>query len=385
MLMVKSRGYIAFIDHRFLREAIGELKRVLGDGCEIKAMLEEQALLIEAQAEPQPVLPGSAPMEFVDSLLRIRSEVPFTGDYLVAAKPLLELIDGSSFALEVKKLGLHSGETAKSIEVILGRSLEGMGASADLHNPELKIYVLLTGTGILLCTSELGGKLAIDRFRAVARSRYAPLNRSELKLMEAVELFGIDIGSVRRCLDIGAAPGGWSNFMLKHGATVVSVDAAFMDYADLESSSTIVVADKPLPQALAQSLPDAKLRSMTFGEASVPGVIESALAGPERGSLVHLVCKAQSAEAQLLSRLGQFDAILCDMNCAPEEAARTLCAMSGLVRRGGVAIMTAKLFNGAAQARADSSMNILGSDYTGFAAKKLPHNRKEITILAFKK
>ncbi len=49
-------------------------------------------------------------------------------------------------------------------------------------------------------------------------------SRSYLKLAEAVSRMGIKPGKGQKVVDLGAAPGGWSFYMLKQGCRVVAVD-----------------------------------------------------------------------------------------------------------------------------------------------------------------
>lgn len=56
--------------------------------------------------------------------------------------------------------------------------------------------------------------------------REAGPSRAALKLEEALELFGIGPERGEACVDLGAAPGGWSQRLLQRGARVIAVDPA---------------------------------------------------------------------------------------------------------------------------------------------------------------
>lgn len=60
----------------------------------------------------------------------------------------------------------------------------------------------------------------------IARLRAAPdeVSRSARKLEEAVLLFGVPVTEGMRVLDLGAAPGGWTGWLLGRGALVTAVD-----------------------------------------------------------------------------------------------------------------------------------------------------------------
>src|SRR5207245_5904296 len=55
------------------------------------------------------------------------------------------------------------------------------------------------------------------------------ISRSEFKLLEALEVFGVTLPSGGRALDLGAAPGGWTRLLLEAGLRVVAVDPANLD------------------------------------------------------------------------------------------------------------------------------------------------------------
>ncbi len=61
--------------------------------------------------------------------------------------------------------------------------------------------------------------------------RVGPPSRAYLKLWEACTLLGAWPVAGERCLDLGAAPGGWSWAIAKLGAEVVAVDRAPLDAA----------------------------------------------------------------------------------------------------------------------------------------------------------
>jgi len=63
--------------------------------------------------------------------------------------------------------------------------------------------------------------------------RAGPPSRAYLKLWEALTRLGRHPGAGDRCLDLGAAPGGWSWVLAGLGAQVVAVDKAPIDAAVL--------------------------------------------------------------------------------------------------------------------------------------------------------
>ena len=59
--------------------------------------------------------------------------------------------------------------------------------------------------------------------------RDGPPNRAYLKLWEALTVLGVRPAPGATCLDLGAAPGGWSHVLADLGATVTAVDKAPLD------------------------------------------------------------------------------------------------------------------------------------------------------------
>ena len=64
--------------------------------------------------------------------------------------------------------------------------------------------------------------------RAQAR-RKVVASRAYFKLEEALDLAGVDDLHGSRALDLGAAPGGWTEVLLDRGASVVAVDPGALD------------------------------------------------------------------------------------------------------------------------------------------------------------
>jgi len=57
----------------------------------------------------------------------------------------------------------------------------------------------------------------------------APPSRAFKKLMEAHTLFTLNFRRGDHCVDLGAAPGGWTHFLIKHGCVVTAVDRSPLD------------------------------------------------------------------------------------------------------------------------------------------------------------
>jgi 23S rRNA (cytidine2498-2'-O)-methyltransferase len=156
------------------------------------------------------------------------------------------------------------------------------------------------------------------------------VSRSAFKLMEAIDLFSIHIDPQAHALDLGAAPGGWSQVLASYGAHVTAVDPGELD-----------------PRV-----------------ACLPNV------------------RVFSGTAQAFMRTGseQFDLIVDDMRLDARESARLLVAAQALLRPSAVALITLKLPERAPSAVLAPALATLRSDYSILGARCLYFNRNEVTV-----
>jgi 23S rRNA C2498 (ribose-2'-O)-methylase RlmM len=245
--------YIVFVDHRFSKIVERELASL--PNCTIEAYKVRNnrklntlffKVLANNSIDFEKVSKASAFIDFVigvDFTLQIN-----TLDYQKIEEAIAKIINDSNaktFKIEVKKIDFYSNETAKSIEVRLGRELEKQGYIADLNNPELIIYCLLLRNAVILGQPIPGSKRTVlDLFRQANKEKEDFVNRAEYKLKEAVEAFGIDLSMHKIALDIGAAPGGWSHYLLQHGMKVVAVDNALIDYKKFIGKKMLVITNE---------------------------------------------------------------------------------------------------------------------------------------------
>lgn len=93
-------------------------------------------------------------------------------------------------------------------------------------------------------TAAVGAVFARDALSLAAggrarmkRTAQAP-SRAAMKLDEALEWVGVSPGKGDRCVDLGAAPGGWTRRLVERGAKVISVDTGLLD-ADLAKHARV--------------------------------------------------------------------------------------------------------------------------------------------------
>ncbi len=156
------------------------------------------------------------------------------------------------------------------------------------------------------------------------------VSRSAFKLLEALETFGIVIRPGQRALDLGAAPGGWTQVLAGHGAQVTAVDPALLD-----------------PRV-----------------ARLPGV----------------TCAAMTAQAYFRVAQDRFDLIVNDMRLDARESARLMVEAAALLRPGGVGLLTLKLPERAPTTPARQALATLSRGYLRRQARCLFHNRHEVTV-----
>jgi 23S rRNA (cytidine2498-2'-O)-methyltransferase len=159
------------------------------------------------------------------------------------------------------------------------------------------------------------------------------ISRAKFKLMEAEERLPINFRQYRMALDLGAAPGGWSSFLLERGVQVTAVDPAKMH------------------PSLLQHLGFQHLR-MTAAELPIQ---------PD-----------------------MYDLIVCDMSWDPFQMANALKSILSSLISGGAVIATIKLMHDKPLSTLRSIEQILRPYLILRKAKQLFHNREELTTLWLK-
>lgn len=160
------------------------------------------------------------------------------------------------------------------------------------------------------------------------------ISRAKFKLLEAELCFGIDFAAFHEALDIGAAPGGWTSFLLERGLKVTAVDPAKLH-------------------------PDV-------------------LASPR---LTHLRKNANSVKF----REHQFDLLVCDMSWSPKLTAKLVTELLYALVPGGTAVVTVKLLSKKPMALIQEVLATFQEARLQVQrAKQLFHNRDEITLYMIK-
>ncbi len=74
----------------------------------------------------------------------------------------------------------------------------------------------------------------------------SPPSRAFKKLLEACSLFGLSFTKGATCVDLGAAPGGWTHVLVKHGCHVTAIDRSPLDERLMRSKQVSFVKGNAL-------------------------------------------------------------------------------------------------------------------------------------------
>jgi len=160
------------------------------------------------------------------------------------------------------------------------------------------------------------------------------ISRAKFKLLEAEDTFGLNFTQFTKALDIGAAPGGWTSLLLDRGLTVTAID----------------------PANLHPSLKENK-------------------------NLTYLQKNANDVSF----RIEEFDLIVCDMSWSPRQMSKLVDKLIYALKRGGTAIITAKLMHKNSFQAVREIRKWLEPQLKLIKAKQLFHNRNELTLYFIRK
>ena len=161
------------------------------------------------------------------------------------------------------------------------------------------------------------------------------ISRAEFKLLEAIEVFHLDMNQFKKAADLGAAPGGWTHALLNHNLSVTAIDPAKMD-------SELMKHPK----------------------------------------LTHYREMTQTYLARGLDE--KFDLIVNDMKMDVVLSASITNEFEHVLNDNGLIIMTFKLPNKYSYLNVKRGIEELSKVYDFVVARQLFHNRSEVTVV-FKK
>lgn len=312
-----------------LQELDGSVRAVklLGNGIAIIQTQLEKHEFIKRVKVKKPVFIRH--MNAVDYTIDIEADGPQKAAETVGQ--YRSMAPGQRVAVQVRK---GSGDypyspmdVKSAVDTVLS---EKMGVVPEVKEPDMIISILLNGEKcyIGLGTSDdnisgwSGGMLHYKKSEN-------DISRAKFKLMEAIEIFNIDMRSFNSALDLGAAPGGWSSVLLEHGLQVTAVDTGEMD--------------------------DRLYKYPNFK-----------------------FIKANASELELTKE--SFDLLTSDISWNPKNTARLINDASKFLKPGGTAVVTLKLMGEKVRKTIKEVLNLYEEVFDILEVKQLFHNRDEVTL-----
>lgn len=326
---------------------------------------------------------------FADFVLPIDLIIDITNaiDYREIESAISKIIeDGkyASFKLESKRIDYPLDKTAKSIEVLLGQDLEKAGYVVDLQSPEVVIYIVLLSSSIIIghVNPAVQKNNILDSFRKSNKNNSNVINRAQFKIEEAVDFFDIDLNRHNLCLDVGASPGGWTYYLSQHGVKVVAIDSALLDYEQIcIDKKVLVLTDDTDYKEIEQIL----LNGNMSGKVSVMPA-SSYTSGMDSYDIIHIKSNINlNNTGELLRQFGKFNLLTIDMNMDFSVSTGIADSMSQFLEADAILVMTIKLPTDAFSEHISNAITELSKNYTDIHIKKLPHNRKEVTVCGMTK
>lgn len=245
-------------------------------------------------------------------------------------------LNGASIVLQVRKTeGAFWQENAASLKQLLTEKLEELGCKWVVRDAEYVISVFAANDMLYAGISRPEQNLSDWNGGAVRfQKEDGQISRAKFKLLEAEQTFGIDFTSFHKALDVGAAPGGWTSFLLERGLEVTAVDPAKMD-------ATLLASPK-----------------LTF-------------------------LKKNAGDVRF--REAEFDLLVCDMSWSPKLMSRLVSDLLYSLQPGGTAIVTVKLLHKKPLAMIKDVIDTFERSRMQIQrSKQLFHNREEITLYMVK-
>ncbi|MGF9697013.1 SAM-dependent methyltransferase [Paenibacillus sp. MABNR03] len=245
-------------------------------------------------------------------------------------------LTGTNVALQVRKTeDSFWRENAASLKQLLTEKLDELGCGWVVRDADYIISVFAADDVMYAGISRPEQNLSDWSGGAVRfQKEEGQISRAKFKLLEAEQTFGIDFTSFHKALDIGAAPGGWTSFLLERGLEVTAVDPAKMDATLLQS---------PKLTFLKKNAGDVRFRE------------------------------------------GEFDLLVCDMSWSPKLMSRLVSDLLYSLKSGGTAVVTVKLLHKKPLALIKEVIDTFERSRMQIQrSKQLFHNREEITLYMIK-
>lgn len=237
---------------------------------------------------------------------------------------------GTRVAVQCRIMDRACPYQARDVKGALDGVLPLHGLWPETKHPSLVLSVLIAKQRAYLGVSSPSENLSRWNGGAAHYGKLSgALSRAEHKLEEAFEVFGIELAASAQVLDLGAAPGGWTSFLLKQGHYVTAVDTG----------------------ELAREL----------------------LTHPR------LIYHRQNAW-HIKPPAATFDLITCDMGREASGTVEVLLHLASSLKSGGALLMTVKFMGHEPLPLIRECRRKLEQRYRMRAGRHLWHNREEVTL-----
>lgn len=291
-----------------------------------------------------------APPVFVRHICPVQVRGPVTGkaeDSTIisqyAALELAAMVDpGQPFSVQTRLLADVDYRPFAVNDAVAAVVQDIAGAPLDVRNPAQVVSIVVvdnrqgaTGEGeieALLGVSTVVQNLSdwAGGVRRFAREE-GQVSRSEFKLLEALDVFGIELPARSTALDLGASPGGWTRILRQKQIYVTAID---------------------------------------------PGDLDPRLTGDRGIRYLPL-----TAEAYLRETPDPFDLIVNDMRMDARDSARLMARYAPYLYPDGMAIVTLKLPAQNVDKVLEHALKLLAERYEVVGVRQLFHNRSEVTVV----
>lgn len=334
--------FICTANHGFAPYAQEELRRMFGTVKSTMLVSGEVflATLSAPQGEVTELLYQTPPI-FLRHLFPIHFEVGMDDqdhayDQLFRFLLNHSALQEGTFSLQVRKTEQSNYEgTSGAFKQHILHGIELLPAQHVVQDADLIVSVYLTEERLYAGVSRAEDNLSDWNGGAVRfQKEEGQISRAKFKLLEAEKTLGIPFSSFHRAVDIGAAPGGWTSFLLERGLEVTAVDPAKMNP---------VLLKNPRLKYVSKNAGDVKFKE------------------------------------------NEFDLLVCDMSWSPKLMARLVTDLLYSLRPGGTAVVTVKLMHKKPMALIKEVTHMFEDSRMQIQrAKQLFHNRDEITLYMIK-
>lgn len=302
----------------------------------LKSIEEGVALCEDASVQRSPIfLRHICPAQAEATLHGTMEDIALLCDGLVPLLPMIQ--QTGSFSVQTRIAETYQPPYKRfDINTALCKLIENTGASLDVKCPKQIISVMLMAGIGWIGISHVEENLH-DWAGGARRFKWeeGQISRAEFKLLEAMELFQMKLDDGTHVLDLGAAPGGWTRILRRHGVYVTAVD---------------------------------------------PAVLDARLVKDRR--ITHVRTTAQVYFETQASQNLQFDVLVNDMKMDSAESATLMLTGAACLKAGGEALLTLKLPENTNEwlIRIEEAKAILEKAYIICGMKQLFHNRNEVTV-----